>query len=608
MDDDLLAYYNAELAHLRDAGAEFAAKYPKVAGRLMIEAGKCADPHVERLLEGFAFLTARIRRKIDDEFPEITDALTGMLYPHYQRPLPSSTIVQLQLGSPMSPPGGVVVPVGSRMVSRSVGGLRCQFRSAYPVTLWPLEVESARLDPDRVNVAGKPPEAVALLRLGIRALGGATFSTLAVDRLRFYLDGEGPTVHALHEMLLNDACQVLVRGEVEGRPFSTSLPADSIRPVGFGPDEGLLPYPHRAFVGYRLLQEYFALPEKFLFVDIDLDGLGRRSGKGIGGSIEVLIFFRRPPRSELSVQPENFRLGCTPAVNLFPQVCEPIALNQIASEYRVVPDVHHQDEAEVFSIDEVTSSSAYLEEPTRYEPFYAHRHATEGAEHRAYWFGRRRPSVRRGDPGTEVDLAFVDLGFRPTRPAVEMVTVRATCTNRDLPARLPFGGDQGDFEVEGQAAIGRARCLRKPTEPLRPPLGRDAQWRLISHLSLNHLSLIDSEQGLDALREVLRVYDFADSAVTRQQIAGITRVASRRVAGRPGRSIGNAVCLGMEITVEFDETSYVGTGVFPLACVLDRFFGLYASINAFSQLVATTRQREGILKRWPPRAGERTLL
>ena len=196
----------------------------------------------------------------------------------------------------------------------------------------------------------------------------------------------------------------------------------------------------------------------------------------------------------------------------------------------------------------MTSIGGFLDEPVGYEPFYSMRHARQGESPRTYWYSTRRPSQEKDDPGTEVYLSFVDPGFNPRLPASETITVHVTCTNRDLPSRLPFGGEQGDFELEGQGPVSRVRCLRKPTRPLRPPLGRNAQWRLISLLSLNHLSLADNEQGLDALREILMIYDFADSAVTRQQIAGMTGVSSRRVAGRTGRKIGNAVCLGVEVT------------------------------------------------------------
>jgi type VI secretion system protein ImpG len=263
---------------------------------------------------------------------------------------------------------------------------------------------------------------------------------------------------------------------------------------------------------------------------------------------------------------------------------------------------------EVYSIDRVTSVGGFLDEPLNYEPFYSMHHARQGETVGAYWYATRSPSQVKDDPGTEVELSFVDPGFNPKLPATETITVHTTCTNRDLPSRLPFGGDQGDFELEGQGPVSRVRCLRKPTRPLRPPLGRNAHWRLISLLSLNHLSLADLEQGLDALHEILMIYNFADSAATRQQIAGVTGVSSRRVPVRTGRKIGGAVCLGVEVAVEFDETHFVGGGVFLMASVLERFLGLYTSINSFTRMVAKTRQREGILKQWPPRAGERTLL
>ncbi|MBX6314334.1 MAG: type VI secretion system baseplate subunit TssF, partial [Isosphaeraceae bacterium] len=332
----------------------------------------------------------------------------------------------------------------------------------------------------------------------------------------------------------------------------------------------------------------------------------RLRGRGWGGRIEVLFFLKRRPRAEVSADAENFRLGCTPIVNLFSLVAEPIRLDQTQAEYRVIPDVHRPLATEVYAIEEVTSTSSYLDEPVRFEPFYALRHGGRGRE--AYWYESRRPSQRPNDPGMEVYLSFVDSEFHPTRPAGETITVRALCTNRDLPSRLPFGGDQGDFALAAPGPISRVRSLRKPTPSLRPRLGRGAQWRLISHLALNHLSLADSEEGLEALRAVLRLYDWADSAVTRQQIDGITRVASRRIAARTGRTNGNAVCQGMEVTLEFDESHFIGSGVFLMASVLERFLGMYASINSFTRLEARTRQREEILKRWPPRAGDRTLL
>ena len=605
MDDDLLAYYNGELTYLRELGAEFAESYPKVAARLLLDAEKCEDPHVERLLEGFAFLAARVRQKIDDDFPEITDALLGALYPHLRRPFPSMTIVQFLPGlDPAKLVGGFAVERGTRLNSRPVGGAPCRFRTAYPVTLWPVEVATAKLNPDRVDVPGKRPEAIAALQLGLRSGTGTTFEGLGVGRLRFYLDGEASVVRPLYELLFAHTCQVLLRGRTPGgAPEVIELPRSSIREVGFDRDEGLIPYPATAFPGYRLLQEYFAFPEKYLFFEVT--GLEALDGRGWGDSVELIVAFDRPPRTDLAIRPEHFRLGCTPAVNLFTLVAEPILLDQTRVEYHVVPDAHRLTSTEIYSIDAVTCTSSFLAEPARLEPFYALRNPAGGDAKRACWYERRRRSARKGDDGTEVDLTFVDPGFRPTRPAADILTVHATCTNRDLPGRLPFGGGSGsDFELETPGPIARVRCLRKPTAALRPPLGRGAQWPLISSLSLNHLSLVDGEGGLDALRAILRLHDPTASAANRQQVDGVVGVSSRRAAGR----VHGGACLGVEVTVEFDEAQYVGSGVLLLASVLERFLGTYASINSFSRLVATTRRREGILKRWPPRAGEKILL
>src|SRR5262245_42554633 len=194
MDDDLLAYYNGELRYVRELGAEFAAKYPKVAARLQLEAGRCEDPHVERLLEGFAFLAARIRKKIDDEYPEITDALLSVLYPHYQRPIPSMAIVQFTTSTdPTKIAAGHVLASGTPLVTKAVAGHPCRFRTAYPVTLWPVTVDAVSLAPDRVAIVGKPAGATSLLRLGLQCQAQAGWASLeGFESLRFFLDGGEP--------------------------------------------------------------------------------------------------------------------------------------------------------------------------------------------------------------------------------------------------------------------------------------------------------------------------------------------------------------------------------------------------------------------------------
>lgn len=621
MDRDLLDYYNRELAFILAMGAEFAEAHPQVAGKLSLEAGRCEDPHVERLLQGFAFLTARIHKKIDDEYPEVSDALLSVVYPHYQRPVPSMAMVQIAVPTdPTKVTAGLRVPRGTEMSSPPVGGIACRFRTAFPVTLWPVVVDEAVLTPDRVTIAGKPPGAVSLLRLTLRCTAPAGWASLeGFDTLRIFLDGPQPVPTALYESLFNSLVEVWVQGKEAGGGTRTAVLArgaelgEVVRPVGFAADEAVLPYPARSFDGYRLLQEFFAFPTKFL--SLDLARLGRLKQGGFTGPVEVLFFLTQPPRSEVVVRAENFRLGCVPIVNLYPMAAEPVPLNHLQTRYPVVPRYGEVGAHEVFSVDRVLTAGGYLEPSVEFEPFYSMRHGAGGSPRDAYWFASRRRSLRRDDDGLEVDLAFTDARFNPRSPAAtrsgpsaETITAHITCCNRDLPTRLPFGGDSADFTAESESGIGRVRLLSRPTRPLRPPVGRSAQWRLISQLGLNHLSLLETEHGPEALRELLSIYDFAGSSVTRKMIDGVVGVSARRVAGRTGNRLGNTLSLGTEVRVTFDEEAYAGSGAFLMACMLERFLGAYVTINSFTRMVAASKQREGDWKRWLPRCGDRTLL
>jgi type VI secretion system protein ImpG len=627
MRDDLLGYYERELVFLRQMGGEFAQKYPKIASRLQLEADKCEDPHVERLIEAFAFLAGRVHLKVDDDFPEITESFLNVLYPHYLAPVPSMAIVQFtqREGTLTS---GYVVPRGTGLFSRPVQETRCRFRTGCSVMLWPIKVAGASLQSlDPVDTRGKWGEAV--IKLSLTCTNETTLAGLKtgetqrpIESLRFYLNGEPQLVYPLYEMIFNHATRVEIRPNsgvpaaqrrtprklkpVKGSPIV--LPPTALKQVGFEADEALLPYTGRSFTGYRLLSEYFALPDKFLFLDVT--GLDEAGRAGFGGQFEIHIYLKdvTPPRGVVSA--ETFQLGCGPIINLFSETAEPLQLTGRQHEYRVIPDVRRQPAMEVYSIDSVVADDPQQGKSREFQPFYSFRHAYEQEKDRTFWYSSRRLSQRPQDPGTEVYISLVDLGFNPHVPATAVLIMRTTCTNRDLPARLPWGGKEGELEVEGAAPLSNVRCLTKPTPTLRPPLGRGTQWRLISHLTLNHLSLVEgADNGTpDALQEILFLYDLSDSAVIRKQIRGINRVTSRRAVRQTGSRIGTGFVRGIETTIEFDEEQYVGSGLFLFASVLERFLGLYASINSFNQLIAATAQREGIVKRWPPRAGEQSLL
>lgn len=613
MSRELHAYYERELIFIRQLAQEFARQYPAAAGRLLLEPNQSVDPHVERLIEAFALIAGRIQHKLDDEFPELTSALLSVLYPHYLAPVPSVALVQFELDHDRSPlPDGFRIARGSRLHTTAVADVACRYRTAYDVTLWPLAVTSARyLEPPFPAGLDAPPGTSAVLRLRLECRSGLSFAEVSLDRLRFHLAGQAQTAATLYEALFNHVTAAAYRPAGGGEPVLLE-PSECLAPAGFGRDEGLLPYPERSFLGYRLLTEFFAFPAKFLFAD--LTGLGRVRDPRFGKALEVLLYLNRTaPALEQGVGPEAFRLGCTPVVNLFEQTAEPIPVTHARHEYRVVPDVASPLGAEVYSVDAVTGVDPVSRASTAYEPFYSFRHGVGRADRRAFWCASRRPAARAGDRGTDVFLSLVDLNFDPAAPAEPTLVVRTTCTNRDLPARLRQLGDRLAFTLEAAAPLSRVRCLRFPTAPLHPPARRGAYWRLLSHLNLNHLSLSDPGEGREALQELLRLYDFTDAGdaaadVNRQVIEGITDVSVRRAVNWLDGPEASGFCRGVEVSVEFDEANYVGTGVFLFASVLERFLGLYVSLNSFSQLVARLRGGKGVLRRWPPRAGEHRVL
>ncbi len=615
MRDDLLAYYERELAFLRRMGAEFATSYPKIASRLQLEPTKCEDPHVERLLEAFAFLAARVHLKVDDDFPEISEALLDVVYPHYVRPIPSMSLVQFHLDPEKGKlANGYVIPRETPLLSKAVARIQCRFRTVTPTTVWPLTVASAKWStPDRLQPAVRAPDAVAALRVELRCLPDITFANLELETLRLHIDGERNLVYTLYELLSNNCLRILLRDPRPGGERRTiALPASALTPAGFGPEESMLPAPRRAFAGYQLLQEYFTFPEKFLF--FDLSGFAAARAAGFGDRMEVVFLLSpfergdRRPMLEGGVNEHTIRLGCAPVVNLFPQTSEPIQLTERRHEYEIDPDARRRQTTEVFSVEDVVGLSSGSSEPVRFQPFYSHRHGVDTDAPPRFYSAVRRPSAWRPDGGSDVFLSFVDLGGSPSTPSTNAVSTRLLCFNADLPGRLPFGDDSsgGDFEMRGGGPIQRVACLIKPTSVVQPPLGRPLLWRLISMLSLNYLSLTDD--GVDSLRELLRLHNMGDSAAMEKQIQGLLAVRGATAYSRVASEHGLSFARGRRVEIDLDEEQFTGGGAYLFAAVLERFLGLYASMNSFCALTARTQQRRDPMRVWPPRAGWRSLL
>lgn len=609
MSDELLGYYNRELSYLRELGKAFSHAHPKIAGRLRITPETVEDPHVSRLIESVAFLNARVRKKLDDDFPELTDAMLSVLYPHFLAPIPSMAVVQFECDPELTT--GYDLRAGTMLETERIDGEPCRFRTAFPTTAWPVRVESVRLmsTPFVAPVSPRSASCSAVLSIRLRtATAGASFAVLNPRSLRFFLEGQEHHVHALYELLFNHVVDIAIADSAKDSA-ARFLDANTLRPVGFEPDEGLLPYPKRSFIGYRLLTEFFAFPTKFRF--LEFTRLPSEKLRRCGATLELFVYLNRTSaelEQAVTSNKVSFALGCTPIVNLFRHRCESETMTHTQSEYHVVPDSRRPRAIEIYSVDHVTARGS-KGESTRYFPFFGLDHGGSDDKSRAWWYASRRaapPILGKRDDGTEVYLSLVDLDFHAKAHAGWTLDVEATCLNRDLPARLPVSPKL--TLSDGGGAVRGIRCLTPPTATLRPPRGGGAAWRLVSHLNLNQLSLTGGESGTDALREILRLYDVRGSDENRDMIEGVLSVQAREsstrvvIGGIPG------FCRGTDIAVHLDEQRFAGSGVYLFGCVLERFLALYCTINSYVRLAITTNTRPGELRRWKPRAGDRTLI
>lgn len=611
-DDDLLDYYQRELTYLRKMGAAFAQSYPKVASRLEFGGHESADPNVERLIESFAFLTGRIQRNLESEFPEVTGALLGLLYPQMVQPIPAMAIARLEVDPEQGQlTTGHVLPRHTQVLAESETDVRCQFRTAHDVTLWPITVELARIESTDQFDTLDTGDVAAVLRLRLRSQG-VGFHELSVRSLRFHINADPILANALYELLFSQVARVAYmpggnEAGSSGRP-QTKPAATALRPVGFDADEAVLPYPRHGHPAYRILQEYFSFPQKFLFLDLEIPPVTEETDV-----LDVLLMLRYMPKERLVIDRNTFALGCVPVINLFPKMAEPIRLTHRMTEYRLVPDYQRELTTEIHSIERVVGLGESGEQRDAYSPFFSFSHAQAEQGETAFWLMRREPTGRKDLPGTQISMGFVNLKFQPTMPPDETIFVHTLCTNRTLTEQISAGAA---LQLEVAAPLAKLSLLTKPTAPRNPPLGGETAWRLISHLSLNYLSLADGADSLKALREILRLYAPARDAAADQQIQGIADMTCRSVVrrvredGRHGLagSQWGGFCRGVEVTMEFDERRFVGGSAFMFASVLNRFLGLYTTVNSFTQLKIISKQRSGVWKTWPPLSGDQHVL
>ena len=606
MSKELLSYYNKELTELQQLGAAFAKAHPKIARNLGIGAEGVEDPHVSRLIEAVAFLNARVRRKLDDSVPESIKALLDILYPHYQAPIPSMAMVQFPTAPGIDK--SYTVPRHTRIETDPNHGPVCSFRTCYDTTVQPLTITDAKLT-ELYQAAPKLPFSAStpsVLRLSLQlANKEATFADLAPDSLRFFINAGPQLAYRIHELIFNDVKAIAFANNIKDKP--NLINTTKLQQVGFGADETMLPYPETSFAGFRLLTEFFVFPEKFLF--FELNDLTAADYNNIGNTLEVFFYLKQPHHDlKTQINAENFIQGCTPVINLLSRHAEPITITHTETEYPLIPDARRIGAYEVYSVDSVTALGPDGEK-IECIPFYGLNH-NDSDDETIFWRKTRRDIAAMDKPdnlGTELCLSLVDNTGKTMTKNKWVMSTTVTCTNRNLPRQYFISGITPRLQfAAGSAPAPEINWIITPTPTYKPPLNNDNQWRLMSHLALNNLSLT-IEDG-SALKELLHLYNFTDKDEIQMMIDGITSISTKRTTARiPDASI-NSFAAGLEITIDLDTNNFPPGQIILFGSLLEHFLPMYCNINSFTQLIITTDNYKKELHKWQPRTGSKQLL
>ncbi|AMG87315.1 MULTISPECIES: type VI secretion system baseplate subunit TssF [Bordetella] len=634
MDARLLDYYNRELVYMRELGAEFARQHPKVAGRLGMHGTEVADPYVERLLEGFSFLAARIHLKMDAEFPRFTQRLLEVVHPHYLAPTPAMAVAQFSPSmNEGTLAGGFTLPRGTVLRGGLARGEQtpCEFMTGHALRLWPLRVTAAELTGAptdlplaRLGLGGREAGVASALRLRLEVCGGVSLEELDLDQLVFYLNGPDAPMQRLLELIMCHTVAVL--GHDSERPVSwiNRLPADAVRHEGFADDQALLPTDTRVFQGYRLLQEYFAFARRYLFFSLNglKQGLCTRraapaAAAGPAGTRRfdlTLLLSAAAPELEGAISAGNLALHCAPIVNLFPRRADRVAVTPRHHEYHVVVDRTRPLDFEVYSLTRVLGHMSAQRPEQEFRPFYGS-FGADADDYGAYYSLRREPRLasdsarrhgtRTSYTGSEVYLSLVDRHEAPFADTLRHLGIDALCTNRDLALLLPLGG-ASDFSLRVSAPVGAIKVLHGPSRPAAAMADHGTAWQLISHLGLHYHSLtdLDETRGAQTLRELLNLYGNLADPVARKHISGVRHVRVEPMHHRlpvPGPIVYGR---GVRIDLQVDETAFSGISPYLFGAVLEQFFARHVSINMMSALTLSTPQR-GAVASWRPRMGRR---
>lgn len=624
MDTRLLKHYEQELSFMRDMGGEFANAYPKIAGRLGMDQLEVLDPYVERMLEGFAFLAARVQLELEQQYPVFTQNLLEIVYPHFLAPVPSMMVARLTADAAQGNLNeGFTLSRGTQLRGRVREGEQtaCIFTTSQDVTLWPLEVAEAEYIASRSELVAagvaKYTAAKAAIRLRIRRTDGAPLSELPLDALTVFLSGAAADPWRLYEAILGQGVGLAARSTDRRADWSEFL-GTHLRPRGFDPQEALLPTPGQSFDGYRLLQEYFAMPQRFFF--IELGGLAPAIQRADDDAIDLYILLRDGNPDLKSISPNSFDLHAVPAINLFSKRCDRVHVNSTQVDHHVVVDRTAPLDFEIYQLENVTGISSEGEDDVPFRPFYSAQDFTPNGDSFPAYYSQHRRMRQRSEKqrlkgtrtsylGSELYLSLTDRTQAPYPGDIKQLAVNALCTNRDLPMLTTVGSGDTDFTLPEGGPVTQIRALVLPTKP-RPSLANGAQaWQLISHLSLNYLSIADADRGQAsaALREILGLYAPLGDPGLAKQMEGLSSVVSRPIVRRMMEDSLSTAVRGVEIKVGFDESFFEGTGCYLLGAVLESFFAKYVTLNSFTETVIHSHQR-GDIQRWPAKSGRRVLI
>ena len=627
-----LDYFLRELRYVREEGSEFARDFPSVAGALDIDGQDSADPHVERLIEAFAFLTARVQRNIDQQLPRLAHALLATLYPHLCAPIPSIGIAQFTTRKELARRATDTIPRGTQVFAETDKGATARFRTVWDVPLSPLTIEAAdQPKAAQLPLPGTASQDARYLRLRLRTVDGSPVADALRGPLRIGVIGPFVTASSLFEAVMSARDIMLVH------PASPTDPAPRLEDrasnaglrrlgtagrsaVGFKPEEALLPHPDTAHDAHRLVQEYFVYPQKFLF--FDLDGLAAHKD-ALGGSWADIVF-RLDLGTNLApgMEREVFHLGTTPVINLFQRVSEPVRIDQTQTEYHICPDQRLERSTEIHTVRQVTLESASTREAVPVAPFFSYDHTTSAVDERSVtWMTRRVPSRRSDMTGTDLFLSFHDSGFNPKQPGSKVAFVHTLCTNRDLAETVPIN----QVLSSDVATPGPILSITRPTAQIpAPEVGTDL-WRLISHLSVNQLSFFEAPGALAALKEELLLYSGTHERRVQTQINGIVGVEVERIARHAGAEAWRGFMRGHCVTLTVDKGAFVGGAAYLFGSVMSHFLGYYAGANSFTELAmrygreassetgdaeksAEQPAEEQEIYRWPARTGDQVVL